>query len=221
MFPHDEEGSAALPVWTAFGDLMACLLGVFVLFFVWVVTFQVGMANDLEQERAERVAATSRLSELETALAGPLRAGLITFTQGRIGIRGNVLFDLNSAQLRPEGRKLLREMAPPLAAYISTREEALMVSGFTDDLQMRGVLRTYEDNWELSTQRSLTVVRELVAAGVAQDSLFAAGFGQNHPVAPNDTEENRAQNRRVEVSPVPRPKPLDARVRPATAAETP
>jgi flagellar motor protein MotB len=208
MYLHDEESGATMPVWAAFGDLMACLVGVFVLFFVWIVSFEMSMASDLEAERAQRKAATSRLTELESALAGPLRAGLITFVDGRIGIRGSVLFDVNSAELRAEGRELLREMAKPLSSYLDSREETLMVSGFTDDLQMRGMFRTFKDNWELSAQRSLTVVRALVEAGVAKDALFAAGFAENHPVAPNDTEENRAKNRRVEMAPVPRPKPL-------------
>lgn len=211
MFPPDEDANVSLPIWTAFGDLMACLLGVFVLFFVWIVSFDVSMAHDLAQERAEREVATKRLTQLETALAGPLRAGLITFTDGRIGIRGSVLFDLNSADLRGEGKQLLREMAPPLAAYLASKHESLMVSGFTDDLQMRGVMRSYQDNWELSMQRALTVVRGLREAGVPQEALFAAGFGENHPVAPNDTEDNRAKNRRVEMSPVPRPQPLRVR----------
>jgi len=208
MFPPDEDASVSLPIWTAFGDLMACLLGIFVLFFVWIVSFEVSMAHDLATERAERQVATKRLSQLETALAGPLQAGLITFTDGRIGIRGSVLFDLNSADLRAEGRRLLREMAPPLAAYLASKSESLMVSGFTDDLQMRGVMRSYQDNWELSVQRALTVVRALREAGVPEEALFAAGFGENHPVAPNDTEDNRAKNRRVEMAPVPRPEPL-------------
>jgi flagellar motor protein MotB len=208
MLPHDDENANSMPVWAAFGDLMACLLGVFVLFFVWMVSFEVSMAHDLEAERKERAAATSRLSELESALAGPLRAGLITFVDGRIGIRGSVLFDVNSADLRSEGRALLREMAKPLASYLGSREEVLMVSGFTDDLPMRGAFRTYRDNWELSAQRALTVVRSLVEAQVPVDVLFAAGFGENHPVAPNDNEDNRAKNRRVEMAPVARPRPL-------------
>jgi flagellar motor protein MotB len=208
MYLPEDEQDAAVPMWAAFGDLMACLLGVFVLFFVWIVSFEVSMADDLAQERAQRVLATNRLQILESALAGPLRAGLITFVNGRIGIRGSVLFDLNSAELRTSGRDLLNEMAAPLGTYLASREESLMVSGFTDDLQMRGALRTYKDNWELSVQRAVTVVRALGEAGVPRDALFAAGFGENHPVAPNDTDENRAKNRRVEMAPVPRPRPL-------------
>ena len=208
MYLPDEESCASVPVWAAFGDLMACLVGVFVLFFVWIVSFEVSMAHDLAAERKQRVAATDRLATLESALAGPLRAGLITFVNGRIGIRGSVLFDLNSAELRAPGQTLLAEMAAPLAAYLASREESLMVSGFTDDLQMRGTQRAYQDNWELSAQRALTVVRGLGEAGVPRDALFAAGFGENHPVAPNDTEESRAKNRRVEMAAVPRPRPL-------------
>src|SRR5262245_22791378 len=121
-----EEGGARLPVFAAFSDLLACVLGIFVLFFVYVVSFEVSMASELESERARRPEATGRLHELETALAGPLQAGLITFVDGTIGIRGSVLFDLNSAQLRDEGSDLLRELAPPLASYLRTHDEVLM-----------------------------------------------------------------------------------------------
>ena len=62
-------------------------------------------------------------------------------------------------------------------------------------------------NWELSAQRALTVTRALLAAGVPERSVFSAGFGASNPVAPNDTVENRARNRRVEIAPIPRPGP--------------
>jgi outer membrane protein OmpA-like peptidoglycan-associated protein len=209
MYPSERESDGPLPVFAAFGDLMACALGVFVLFFVWVVSFEVTMAGDLERERAERVAATERLSALEGALAGPLEAGLITFVNGTIGIRGSVLFDLNSAELRSEGATLLAQMAGPLGSYLTSREEVLMVSGFTDDLQIRGgPFSAYRDNWELSVQRAVTVVRALIEAGLPERALFAAGFGQNHPIAPNDNDGNRAKNRRVEIAPVARPRAL-------------
>ena len=209
MYQSERESDGPLPLFAAFGDLMACALGIFVLFFVWVVSFEVTLAGDLERERAERVAATERLHELEGALAGPLQAGLITFVNGTIGIRGSVLFDLNSAELRSEGVALLQQMAEPLSTYLVNRDEVLMISGFTDDLQIHaGRASAYQDNWELSVQRSVTVVRALIEAGVPESSLFAAGFGQNHPVVPNDNEGNRAKNRRVEIAPVARPRQL-------------
>jgi outer membrane protein OmpA-like peptidoglycan-associated protein len=202
--------SDSLPMFAAFSDLLACVLGIFVLFFVWVVSFEVSMASELENERAQRVQAIGRLRELETALAGPLRAGLITFIDGTIGIRGSVLFDLNSAELRDEGSVLLQQLAAPLGSYLSSHDEVLMVSGFTDDLQIRvGPASTFRDNWELSVHRSVTVVRALIDAGVSPDALFAAGFGENHPAVPNDSDVNRARNRRVELAPVKRPQKLE------------
>ena len=212
MFPSENQGEADLPVFAAFSDLLACVLGIFVLFFIWVVSFEINMAGELDHERAARVQATDRLHALETALAGPLRAGLITFVDGTIGIRGNVLFDVNSAQLRSQGNMLLHELAMPLATYLWARDEVLMVSGFTDDLQIRVGPQSYRDNWELSVQRSLTVVRGLIDAGAPSELLFAAGFGQNHPVVPNDSDLNRAKNRRVEMSPVPRPRKTQVHV---------
>lgn len=212
---HDEsEGSA--PVWPAFGDMMACLFGMFALFFTWAVVVEVGMSEELraeralveeeraraEAERAARLAESDRLRALERALAGPLAAGRITLTEGRIGIRGNVLFDLSSSALRPEGVAVLMDIAPALAAYLDAHDSLIMVSGFTDDLPRRG--GPERDNWQLSAERALTVVRALIEAGLPADRVFGAGFGETHPVAPNDSDENRARNRRVEIAPVPR-----------------
>ncbi|MEM7605792.1 MAG: OmpA family protein [Myxococcota bacterium] len=196
-----EEGP---PIWAAFGDLMACLVGLFVLFFSWMILMEVSLAEELHVAEAEAEQATARAEALETALAGPLASGLITLTDGRIGIRGAVLFDTSSAELRPSGVRLLRQLAGPLRSYMSDRGEALMISGFTDD---RGLRRggTFADNWELSSERALTVTRTLIGAGVSANSVFAAGFGPHHPVANNESEEGRTLNRRVEIAPVPRP----------------
>ena len=203
-FEAEDESSLNAPVWPAFGDLMACLFGLFVLFFVWSIAFQVDLTHDLEVERAHRAAEAARLEALERALAGPLADGRITLVDGRIGIRGSVLFGLNSADLASEGSALLGGLGAPLKAYLESHDELIMVSGFTDDRPITNSPQGYRDNWELSAQRALTVTRALVAAGVPQDAVFAAGFGPSHPVAPNDTADNRARNRRVEISPIPR-----------------
>ncbi|APR80550.1 Flagellar motor rotation protein MotB [Minicystis rosea] len=203
-FEAEDESSLSAPVWPAFGDLMACLFGLFVLFFVWSVAFQVDLTHDLEVERARRAAEAARLEALERALAGPLADGRITLVDGRIGIRGSVLFGLNSAELATEGGALLGGLGAPLKAYLDSHDELIMVSGFTDDRPITTSPQGYRDNWELSAQRALTVTRALVAAGVPRDAVFAAGFGASHPVAPNDTADNRARNRRVEISPIPR-----------------
>jgi flagellar motor protein MotB len=203
-FEADDETSLTAPVWPVFGDLMACLFGLFVLFFVWSIAFQVDLTHDLEVERARRAAEAARLESLERALAGPLADGRITLVDGRIGIRGSVLFGLNSAELAPEGNALLAGLAAPLDAYLKSHDELIMVSGFTDARPITNSPQGYRDNWELSVQRALTVTRALITAGLPEQAVFAAGFGAQSPVAPNDTPENRAKNRRVEISPIPR-----------------
>ncbi|NLY93918.1 MAG: OmpA family protein [Myxococcales bacterium] len=192
------------PIWPAFGDLMACLFGLFVLFFVWMVSIQVTLTEDLEEAHRDKEAAASRVEALEKALALPLAAGLITLTDGNIGISGGVLFDSASARLSEDGERLLESIAKPLVEYLAARGESVMVSGFTDDMPLTGY-GTFKDNWELSAQRALTVTRALIRAGLPAEWVFAAGFGPNHPVASNDTPESRAKNRRVEIRPVPRP----------------
>jgi flagellar motor protein MotB len=203
----------AVPVWAVFGDLMSGLLGAFVLILVCVLGMQLDLATQLEAEVKQRQEAAQRLQTLEQALAGPLAAGRVTLNNGRIGISGSVLFAFNSAELQPEGRQLLRSLTAPLAAYLRARDEILMVSGFTDDRQMRDGARRFADNWELSAQRSLTVTRALIEEGLPSSSVFAAAFGSEQAVASNADADGRSKNRRVEMSPTPRPSNAPARPR--------
>lgn len=197
----------AAPVWAVFGDLMSGLLGAFVLILVGVLGVQLELVSSLEAEIHKRQQEEQRRQALEKALAGPLASGRVTLDNGKIGISGSVLFALNSDQLQPEGRQLLQTLAGPLAAYLGTRNEMLMVSGFTDDMPVRGSNHQFADNWELSAQRALTVTRTLIETGVPADAIFAAAFGAQQPVASNDDPQGRARNRRVEMAPVPRSAP--------------
>jgi len=192
------------PVWAAFGDLMSGVLGAFVLILAVALVTQMDLASRLEAEVQQRQAEAQRREALERALAGPLSAGRVTLNNGRIGISGSVLFSLNSDQLQPEGRQLLKSLAAPLATYLATRDELLMVSGFTDDRMVRDGNRHFADNLELSAQRALTVTRALIDEGLPSGSVFAAAFGPEQPVASNDDAPGRSLNRRVEMAPVPK-----------------
>uniref|UniRef100_UPI000D55A04C OmpA family protein n=1 Tax=Xanthomonas fragariae TaxID=48664 RepID=UPI000D55A04C len=173
----DIDGESGTPIWAAFGDLMSVLLGAFVLILVGMIGVQLQLSSRLDQEVKQRQAEAQRRKTLEQALAAPLATGRVTLVDGRIGIRGNVLFAFNSDQLQPQGREVLKTLAAPLAQYLRSREEILMVSGFTDDRPVLGGNRRYADNWELSAQRALTVTRALIAEGVPAASVFAAAFG--------------------------------------------
>lgn len=201
----DAGAESSAPVWAVFGDLMAGLLGAFVLILVGVIGMQLELDSRLQTEIAQRKTQALRLQTLEQALAGPLAAGRVTLNDGRIGISGSLLFDLSSAELQPEGRQLLNSLAAPLASYLKERNEILMVSGFTDNRQVRGGSRQFADNWELSAQRALTVTRALIEEGIPASNVFAAAFGAEQAVASNHDAEGRSKNRRVEMAPTPRP----------------
>ncbi len=214
----EAEVESSTPIWAAFGDLMSVLLGVFVLILVGVIGAQMQLSNRLDEEVRQRQLEAQRRKALEQALAVPLAEGRVTLVDGRIGIRGSVLFALNSDQLQPEGQALLKSLAGPLADYLEARDEILMVSGFTDDRQVRDGNRQFVDNWDLSANRALTVTRTLIIEGVPASSVFAAAFGAEQPVSSNASEEGRARNRRVEIAPMPRPKTAAASPADATHA---
>ncbi|MBN8437195.1 MAG: OmpA family protein [Candidatus Accumulibacter sp.] len=191
-------------VWAVFGDLMSGLLGACVLILVGVLGIQLELATHLEAEVQKRQMEERRRMALEKALAIPLATGRVTLNNGRIGISGSVLFSLNSAQLQPDGRLLLKSLVAPLRVYLGERDELLMVSGFTDNEPIQSGNNRFADNWELSAQRALTVTRALIDEGIPSSLVFAAAFGMEQPVASNADDRGRSLNRRVEMAPVPK-----------------
>ncbi len=204
MMDQDTEHDTTVPVWAAFGDLMSGLVRAFVLLLMGVMAVQLDLAGSLQTEITKRQQAEQQRQSLAQVLAVPLSSGRITLQEGRIGISGRLLFTLNSDRLQPEGRQLLQSLVKPLKNYLVERNELLMVSGFTDDKSMRSNNLQFQDNWELSAQRALTVTRALIEAGMPSHLVFAAAFGQEQPLVPNTNDQNRSQNRRVELAPVPR-----------------
>ena len=202
---QEEQLSQDTSVWPVFGDLMAGLVGVFVLLLVWTLGLQLDLAQALQDETRKRQSEEQRRVALEQALADdPLAAGRVTLRDGRIGISGSVLFASNSAALQPQGRALLQALVGPLRVYVGEREELLMVSGFTDDRPIHEGNRSFSDNWELSAERALTVTRALIDEGMPPSRVFAAAFGAQQPVAANLDDAGRSRNRRVEIATVPR-----------------
>lgn len=129
---------------------------------------------------------------------GPLvKEGKVRITQGRRGvsieINANVLFQPGQAELEPGSLEVLRAVAERL------RDEPfnLEVTGHTDLLPIRN--STFASNWELSAVRATSVVRHLAAHGIAPERMQAIGREATRPVAPNNTPEGRARNRRVEL----------------------
>ncbi|THF53562.1 peptidoglycan -binding protein [Allorhizobium terrae] len=120
----------------------------------------------------------------------------------RFVFQSEVLFPSGSADMNPNGQEEMTKLA---SALIDLSKEipsdinwVLRVDGHTDNVQMSGNGR-YADNWALSAARAISVVKFLISKGVPADRLAAAGFGEYQPIAPGDTPEARAQNRRIEL----------------------
>jgi len=113
---------------------------------------------------------------------------------------GDLLFPPGGYQLSPAGRaELANNIAPKLRGLQNAK---VVVYGYTDntpvgpDLQRQGI----PDNLVLSTRRAAAVVTFLVSQGVNPNIISAKGVGDTRPVAPNDTPQGRAQNRRIEIT---------------------
>jgi chemotaxis protein MotB len=110
----------------------------------------------------------------------------------------DVLFASGSAQLSDEGKLALVEVGKVLA---SIEERSFQVAGHTDNVPIK--TDKYPSNWELAAARAITVVNTMVEAGMPARRISAASYGEHKPAAANDTPQNRALNRRIEIVVVP------------------
>lgn len=109
----------------------------------------------------------------------------------RVSLDAAVLFDTNKYELKPQAQAAIASVTKVIASYPKATVE---ISGHTDNVG------DDKSNQTLSEQRAAAVRDALQKAGVAKDvKLVTAGFGETQPIAKNDTEKGRAQNRRVEI----------------------
>ncbi|WP_338085961.1 OmpA family protein [Limnobaculum eriocheiris] len=101
-----------------------------------------------------------------------------------------LLFKTNSAQLEPQSDEQLNNIVAILKAYPNVK---LKLGGYTDNTG------TEEINLKLSQDRADSVRAQMIQLGADASRLEAKGYGSEHPVAPNDTDENRAKNRRIDI----------------------
>lgn len=109
-------------------------------------------------------------------------------------LRDNVLFESGKADIKEPSKAILDK----INSLISTFPNAIIVEGHTDNVPISTY--KYESNWELSTSRAVNVLRYFVVfKGQNPERFTAAGYGEYKPVAPNNSDENKAKNRRVNI----------------------
>jgi len=155
----------------------------------------------LEELRRSQEAAQKRADLLKNLInkfkrmidAGELK---IVLRDGRmvLQLRNDVLFDSGRVEVKQAGRDALKEVASVLGTLTDRK---LQVIGHTDTNPIQ--TERFPSNWELSAARAISVVHILLGSGIKAQALSAAGYSSNDPVAPNENEEGRAKNRRIEI----------------------
>lgn len=186
--------------WTiTFADMALLLL----CFFVMLSALSPKTAADAEPTTsaatpAEPRAAADAATLLRNQFAMEIDQGwlVIDQTDSTLRLRFGTAdaFDLGSDHLTP----LTLSLIDVLANALRDGDAHVVVAGHTDDLPIR--TERFRDNWDLSTARAVSVIRELVnRRGVDPTRLEAKGYADTRPLAPNDSAASRAQNRRIEI----------------------
>jgi len=110
----------------------------------------------------------------------------------------NILFDPGKTDLKKEGQEAIAQVTKILSGVEGRK---FQVAGHTDNVPIKS--GKFKSNWELSTARAVTVVNLMIKEGMDAKRLSAAGYADVLPVASNDNDEGKRQNRRIEIVLVP------------------
>lgn len=148
-----------------------------------------------EQQRKIQEQMKNLASGLSEVMAPLIDQRTVSISQTKRGvvidISAGVLFRTGEAILQPDMLNVLRQVA----AVLSKEESPIEVEGHSDDVPI--ATAQFPSNWELSSARASSVARVLIDNGVPAKRLAVVGLASNQPLAPNDSPENRAKNRRV------------------------
>ncbi|MGB9679633.1 MAG: OmpA/MotB family protein [Thermoanaerobacteraceae bacterium] len=111
-----------------------------------------------------------------------------------ISLQDSLLFDLGSADVHQDEKQVLVK----IGTMLKDLPNQIRIEGFTDNLPIHN--NKFDSNWELSVIRATNVLKILIQdSGISPNRISAIGYGEFRPVAPNDTEDNRKLNRRVDI----------------------
>lgn len=204
---HEEEGDEE-PWLISYADMMTLLFGFFVLMYVFA-SAKSGDSEKVREGLAKSFGGTyvPPYDELAEQLAQQAEehpmVNLIELQQPKDGMeitfRSNLLFDSGSSELKPDVKKTMNMIAKLISKNVENAE--IFVGGHTDDAPIS--TSRFPSNWELSTARASSVVREFIDSGYDSKMLIAVGYAETRPAYPNRDEkgipikDNREKNRRV------------------------
>ena len=167
------------------------------------IAYSKSTRTDLEQQLQSANAASAPAdwardvgSSLEASIGGLQGTQVITTSDNTVKVQvgNNGLFRTGGNALSENGQSLLSEIAPQLVAH----NASFTVVGHTDNIPV-GSNNRFASNEALSFARALSTLQFLRNQGIPAQNISAAGYGADEPIASNDTEEGRQQNRRVDI----------------------
>ena len=166
----------------------------------------------LREQKAESDKRAAAIEDIQKQFAKMIDTGQLRVSARHgelvVSLPSEVLFNSGSAELSKTGEYAVVEVA---AVLKKLADRHFLVVGHTDNQDFakpktgsaEAAACVPKDNWQLSTERALTVTRVLVTAGMKQENLIAAGVGDHDPIASNTTAEGRQKNRRIEIALLP------------------
>lgn len=158
--------------------------------------------EELKKAQAQAEARAAQFRKLVTQFKALTDAGKlkVEIRENRmiIALGDKILFDPGKTDLKPEGKDALTQVT---AVLKDLQNRNFQVAGHTDNAPMKSA--KFRSNWDLSTARAVEVVNFMITSGLDGKRLSAAGYGDQSPIAPNDTPDNKARNRRIEITLVP------------------
>jgi len=154
-------------------------------------------------EKAEQLEkATQTYQDLTKKLEKEIQEGQVQIKEMKdrltMTMVDKILFPSGRAEISKEGKKVLDKVVSILK---DVKDKRIQIEGHTDNVPIVSDLKKrFPTNWELSTARATEVVRYLQeSGGIDPNLLSATGYGEYMPVAPNDTDEGKHKNRRIEI----------------------
>jgi chemotaxis protein MotB len=158
--------------------------------------------DELKKAQAQAEARAAQFRKLVTQFKSLTDAGKlqVEIRENRMIVRlgDKILFDPGKTDLKPEGKDALTQVTGVLK---SLPNRNFQIAGHTDNAPIKSA--KFRSNWDLSTARAVEVLNFMIGAGMEAKRVSAAGYADTSPVAGNDTPENKAKNRRIEITLVP------------------